>query len=573
MRCGGAHTMRRRIACSGGGRAWRAGAGALLAASIALAGVLCCDVYAQALAKPPGPTTTTTKAPPKPTSTLTTEQLQARLDAVRRELDAERTALAQARRRRADEAAAVAQRRQELADRLLATEIERERNAAKLRAARDAAAEAKTEAKALSERAAALAGAIRAAADQLRLHLGGTPGNDEQVEQLQALAGAFFATPADGNFAANDEALETFLTIVEAAHRQATSVGVTSAEIFTASGQREMVELLAVGHVRFAYLAADGRVGVSIASPAEASGYRWTENVDATTQQQVRTAIEQCRSSTAGVVSVPIDPAGRLSADDAAEKASVYQWFVAGGFVMLPLACVAVAAVVLIVERAVYFLAGNPSAERLASGVLAACRHEDFEAAEELCARRRGVVARVLGACLARRQRGQQAMEDAVGEQLLNELPRLQRFLGGLATLAGVAPLLGLLGTVTGIIQTFAVIRSFGNSNPSLMAGGISEALITTAAGLLIAVPVVVVHSMLRSRCDRIVADAERHAATLLMAIVHPTPVDRAAAEPAIAAEPAAATRPRRASRAPRPAQEPSQAAASAAAKERTVDC
>ena len=112
-------------------------------------------------------------------------------------------------------------------------------------------------------------------------------------------------------------------------------------------------------------------------------------------------------------------------------------------------------------------------------------------------------------------------MEDAIQEQLLHEMPKLQRFLGGIAILAAVAPLLGLLGTVTGIIRTFGVIQSFGNANPSLMAGGISEALITTAAGLIIAIPLLLAHSLLKGRVQTILSDAEKHAATLLNTLTY----------------------------------------------------
>ena len=83
-------------------------------------------------------------------------------------------------------------------------------------------------------------------------------------------------------------------------------------------------------------------------------------------------------------------------------------------------------------------------------------------------------------------------------------------------TLAAVAPLLGLLGTVTGIINTFAVMRSYGNANPSLMATGISEALVTTATGMAIAIPILLLHVLLRGRADRTIRDAERHAAAIL---------------------------------------------------------
>ena len=104
---------------------------------------------------------------------------------------------------------------------------------------------------------------------------------------------------------------------------------------------------------------------------------------------------------------------------------------------------------------------------------------------------------------------------------LLGELPSLQRFLRGLAILAAVAPLLGLLGTVTGIIQTFAVLRAFGNANPSLMAGGISEALVTTVGGLVIAVPILLLHSLLNGRSDHLLASAEKHAARVLDQLAH----------------------------------------------------
>ena len=91
----------------------------------------------------------------------------------------------------------------------------------------------------------------------------------------------------------------------------------------------------------------------------------------------------------------------------------------------------------------------------------------------------------------------------------------MQKRLGGIATLAAIAPLLGLLGTVTGIIQTFGVLKVYSNANPGLMAGGISEALVTTASGLVIAIPILLMHSLLSGRIDGLIADAERNAATL----------------------------------------------------------
>ena len=82
--------------------------------------------------------------------------------------------------------------------------------------------------------------------------------------------------------------------------------------------------------------------------------------------------------------------------------------------------------------------------------------------------------------------------------------------------LAAIAPLLGLLGTVTGIIASFETITALGSNEPRLLAGGISEALVTTATGLIVAIPVLLAHGFLAGRIDRLVADAERYAAALI---------------------------------------------------------
>ena len=95
-------------------------------------------------------------------------------------------------------------------------------------------------------------------------------------------------------------------------------------------------------------------------------------------------------------------------------------------------------------------------------------------------------------------------------ERALAVLPLLDRHLGLLAVLGGVAPLLGLLGTVTGMIHTFQLVTVFGSGDAKLLSGGISEALVTTEAGLIIAVPVLLVHAFLSRRVRTLVAALEQ---------------------------------------------------------------
>jgi biopolymer transport protein ExbB len=108
------------------------------------------------------------------------------------------------------------------------------------------------------------------------------------------------------------------------------------------------------------------------------------------------------------------------------------------------------------------------------------------------------------------------AMELLLDEAILRETPALQRGLGLLKLLAAVAPLLGLLGTVTGMILTFQSITLFGTGDPKLMAGGISQALVTTVLGLMVAIPLLFSHTLLASRSRTLIQILDEQSAGLV---------------------------------------------------------
>ena len=97
-----------------------------------------------------------------------------------------------------------------------------------------------------------------------------------------------------------------------------------------------------------------------------------------------------------------------------------------------------------------------------------------------------------------------ETLEYKLDEAILKELPKLQRGLGALSLLAAIAPLLGLLGTVIGIIETFQSITLYGTGDPRAMSDGISQALVTTVMGLVVAIPLLLLHSFLSSRSNRL---------------------------------------------------------------------
>ena len=117
---------------------------------------------------------------------------------------------------------------------------------------------------------------------------------------------------------------------------------------------------------------------------------------------------------------------------------------------------------------------------------------------------------RVLAAALANRHRGRDIMMERVEDAGRHVVHELERFVNSVGTIASISPLLGLLGTVTGIIRAFNAIMLGGMGDPRMLAGGISEALICTAAGLTVAIPAYIAHRYLRGKVERIVIEMEK---------------------------------------------------------------
>lgn len=146
---------------------------------------------------------------------------------------------------------------------------------------------------------------------------------------------------------------------------------------------------------------------------------------------------------------------------------------------------------------------------------------------------------RLLAAGLQNRHRPREILMERLEDTGRHVVYELERYLTTLGTIAGVSPLLGLLGTVTGIIKAFNAINAGGAGDPRMLSGGIAEALVATAAGLCVAIPSLIMYRYLRGRVERIVVEMEKNALRLVDA------VDAAARRPAeTPATPAAAAAP-----------------------------
>jgi len=126
---------------------------------------------------------------------------------------------------------------------------------------------------------------------------------------------------------------------------------------------------------------------------------------------------------------------------------------------------------------------------------------------------------KVLASGLANRHRTRDALMERLEDTGRHVVHELERFLNTLGTIAGVSPLLGLLGTVGGIIKAFNAINAGGMGDPRMLSGGIAQALVTTAAGLCVAIPALIAYRYLRGRIDRIVIEMEKDAIQLADAL------------------------------------------------------
>lgn len=174
-----------------------------------------------------------------------------------------------------------------------------------------------------------------------------------------------------------------------------------------------------------------------------------------------------------------------------------------GGAIVWPILAILVLAILIIIERILFFSRKRTNPEILMKKIRELILAGDWDGCHQfLTAKKNKFIPKVLLTALALKDRTRQDMENALQEAILGEIPKIERFLSTLGMLAAIAPLLGLLGTVTGMINTFHVITYYGTSDPKMMSGGISEALVTTMLGLSVAIPIMLAHTLLSRRVE-----------------------------------------------------------------------
>lgn len=183
--------------------------------------------------------------------------------------------------------------------------------------------------------------------------------------------------------------------------------------------------------------------------------------------------------------------------------------FLRGGPLMYPILFCSIIGWAIFMERFFAFYQVRRDLLQLRSRVTDLLTEDNSKSAIELCTDKESPLARILLVVLRNKGASRSYLKSLAQEVGEREAVSLQRYLGLLSTIANVSPLLGLLGTVLGMINAFNVIAVEGVGTPATLGGGISEALITTAAGLSVAVPMLLVHRYLSARADRLTLELE----------------------------------------------------------------
>ena len=193
----------------------------------------------------------------------------------------------------------------------------------------------------------------------------------------------------------------------------------------------------------------------------------------------------------------------------------------AGGWLMWPIIACSVIAVAIILERLWTLQEKRVLPVSVANQVSGLMQQDQIDVKQIQEVQQSSPFGQVLAAGLAYRYAPREVLKEAVEDTGRHAVHELERYLSTLGTIAAISPLLGLLGTVSGMIRSFTAITADGVPNPAVLAGGISEALVATAAGLTVAIPSLIAYRYLRGRIEGLVVRIEKESMRFIEALLH----------------------------------------------------
>lgn len=190
-----------------------------------------------------------------------------------------------------------------------------------------------------------------------------------------------------------------------------------------------------------------------------------------------------------------------------------------GGWLMLPIIFCSIVAAAICIERVIALNQNKIAPTTLLAEVWRWIKNNQLDSTKIKMLKNSSPLGQILAAGLSNSRHGREVMKESIEEAAAQVVHEMEHYLNTLGTIAAISPLMGLLGTVIGMIKVFSEIMVQGTGNAGMLAGGISEALITTASGLVVAIPALIMHRFFERRIQSIVITLEREAVKLVDAL------------------------------------------------------
>ena len=196
----------------------------------------------------------------------------------------------------------------------------------------------------------------------------------------------------------------------------------------------------------------------------------------------------------------------------------MFEIFQQGGVIIIIISALSLVAVAIIIERLLFFRKIRVDEDKMISRLKVTLEKGHFDEALSICENNPSPITNLMRVGIEHRSYSPQVIKDMIMAAANSEIPIMERYLSTLGTIAHIAPLLGLLGTVTGNIKAFGILGNLSSvGDPSLLAQGISEALLTTAAGLIVSIPAIIFYNYLVSKVNHIIIRLENRVNELVL--------------------------------------------------------
>ena len=292
--------------------------------------------------------------------------------------------------------------------------------------------------------------------------------------------------------------------------RASGEVKVTRGMIVDRQGKEQEADLLILGNFTGIYTLGQ-EIGFLLYSDQSHRFFALSKLPDAGMGEKIKSYLQ------GGTEDVPMDISKGGALRQMTHQLSLWEQIPKGGPIVWPIVAILGLALLILLERMFFLLRKQMNADAFMARLESLINLNQWEECHNLLtSKRKKLIPKVLLTALDFRDRERVDMENALQEAILGEIPRIERFLSTLGMLAAIAPLLGLLGTVTGMINTFHVITFYGTGDPRMMSGGISEALVTTMLGLSVAIPIMLFHTLLSRRVETEIGKIEEKAVSFV---------------------------------------------------------